>query len=60
MAVTMKPTIAGTLWSPACRPSNGGRIRLPAPKNIEKSATPTMSDCLGARRSGAFDWLFMR
>lgn len=46
MPVTRKPTMAGTTASPACRPSNGGMIRLPAPKNIENSVMPTNRDCL--------------
>ena len=35
-AETMKPMAAGMVAEPACAPTNGGKIRLPAPKNIEK------------------------
>ena len=28
---------AGMVAEPACAPTNGGKIRLPAPKNIEKN-----------------------
>ena len=31
---------------PACKPSSGGRIRLPAPKNIENNVRPTTRACL--------------
>ena len=31
---------------PACTPSQGGKIRLPAPKNIAKSVRPTKLRCL--------------
>ena len=36
-AETMKPMAAGMVAEPACAPTNGGKIRLPAPKNIEKN-----------------------
>jgi len=32
----MNPVAAGMVAEPACAPTNGGKIRLPAPKNIEK------------------------
>lgn len=43
MPAARKPAIAGIAASPACRPSSGGRMRLPAPKNIENSMPPTAS-----------------
>ena len=36
-AETMNPMMAGTVAAPACAPTNGGKMRLPAPKNIEKN-----------------------
>ncbi len=50
MAVIKKPIMAPTQLSPALRPKSGGKMRFPAPKNIEKSATPTMSERMGSRR----------
>ena len=46
MPAIRKPAVAGTASAPACRPSSGGRIRLPAPKNIENSMPPSTSSCM--------------
>lgn len=35
------PAIAGMADVPACTPRSGGKMRFPAPKNIEKSVAPT-------------------
>src|SRR5699024_8551721 len=40
-AVDRKPAIAGAYESPASTPSCGGKMRLPAPKNIAKSISAT-------------------
>ena len=39
--VRMKPMMAGVKFSPDSIPSMGGKIRLPAPKNIANSISPT-------------------
>ena len=43
MPVMRKPSRAQVHAVPAAMPMNGGKIRLPAPKNIANSATPTTS-----------------
>ena len=45
-AVMRKPMKAESDSVPACTPSQGGKIRLPAPKNIAKSVRPTKLRCL--------------
>ena len=40
-ADTTKPTIAAAVRPPASAPRYGGKMRLPAPKNIEKNVMPT-------------------
>ena len=45
-AVMAKPTIAQGISTPAKEPKYGGKIRFPAPKNIEKSVNPNKSRCL--------------
>ena len=37
---TTKPKIAGQKFSPEFTPSAGGKIRLPAPKNIPNNKIP--------------------
>ncbi len=44
-AVAISPSIAKGVWVPACIPSIGGKMRLPAPKNIEKSIKPITMLC---------------
>ena len=44
-AVMVSPTIAGTVLLPACAPRSGGKIRLPAPKNMENSMKPIVIVC---------------
>ena len=45
-AVKQKATIAIEVWFPARLPKNGGNIKFPAPKNIEKSVSPTTKKLL--------------
>ena len=42
-AVKMKPIMAGMKKSPASIPRNGGKIKLPAPKNKENNINPKMN-----------------
>ena len=44
-AVMVSPTIARTVLLPACAPRSGGKIRLPAPKNMENSMKPIVIVC---------------
>lgn len=53
--MTKKPTMAGTVEDAAWTPSNGGRMRFPAPKNMEKSVAPTSTVPRIPRRDGAAD-----
>ena len=41
MAVTAKPTMAVQVFVPAIAPKKGGKIRFPAPKNMENNVSPT-------------------
>ena len=41
-AVIAKPKVTNHQLSPDCTPKNGGRIRFPAPKNIENKAKPVI------------------
>ena len=45
-AEMVKPTSAGTAAWPLNAPTSGGKMRLPAPKNIEKNVTATTNRCL--------------
>lgn len=50
MAVTAKPAMAIQIFVPADAPKKGGKIRFPAPKNMEKSVRPTKTSfCFGNR-----------
>ena len=49
-AETMKPARANGVLPAAWTPRSGARMRLPAPKNMEKSMTPTASPSLRFRR----------
>ena len=46
MALTANPVKAGQKLEPACAPRWGGKIRFPAPKNIENSVKPRSRRCL--------------
>ena len=48
-AVVRKPNSAGQKLSPASTASMGGKMRLPAPKNIENSASPVTTIALVER-----------
>ena len=39
--VSRKPVMAGVKFSPDSTPSIGGKMRFPAPKNMENSMRPT-------------------
>ena len=41
MALSENPTMAIQVEWPACAPKNGGKIKFPAPKNMENSVKPT-------------------
>ena len=41
MALTESPAKASHRFAPACAPRCGGKIRLPAPKNMENNVNPT-------------------
>ena len=43
IALRIKPAMAGQVFVPACAPRKGGKIRLPAPKNMENNVNPTSS-----------------
>ena len=45
-AVIKKAAIAAAVLLPAFCPKNGGKIKFPAPKNIEKSIKLTINNCL--------------
>jgi hypothetical protein len=49
MALTAKPTKASQSAVPACAPRKGGKMRLPAPKNIENRVNPTRRSFLPRR-----------
>ena len=42
-ALMARPRKAGQKWMPALAPRSGGKIRLPAPKNMENSVKPMSS-----------------
>ena len=46
MPESRKPRIAGANMPPDMKPSDGGKIRLPAPKNMPKSKRPICRPCL--------------
>ena len=49
MALTANPAKAGQRFAPACAPRWGGKIRFPAPKNMEKSVKPRSTSFLPRR-----------
>ncbi len=42
-AVITKPRVTKNQSDPALNPKNGGKIKLPAPKNIENKAKPVIN-----------------
>ena len=53
MAAIKKPTMASGVAVPAWSASNGGMMRLPAPKSIENRAMPTVTTWSERRPRGA-------
>ena len=50
-ALIKNPAAAGIMDVPACTARKGGNIRLPAPKNMEKSVNPTINTFFPDKRS---------